>query len=320
MCLTAVLSWGGMFPLMGTALKILDPFNFTLLRFIPVAIIFILLLIKVEGKEKLSTEGQTGKLWALGTLGFAAFNFLVFLGQQKAGPSGAIIAAVLSSLQPLLGVAVNWVAKKVTPKPFTILFMVVSLIGSVMVVTRGDLSVFVSKEGDLFADFLILVGSLGFVIYALGGSSFPEWSPLRYTAVTTMYGTVSMIVIVGLASMVGLLRFPDFSMIIGVSGTLLYMIFISGVLAHLAWTAGSRIIAPINGILFQNMVPVTTIMISVTQGYHLSTLELIGASITIVGLIGNNLYVRGLSQQRLQQPNMQGGYEGQCPNNIVESK
>lgn len=297
MCLIAVTSWGAMFPVMGNALQIMDPFYFTLFRFGIAMVVFVVLLIILEGKGKFSTEGKTLKLWFFGTMGLTGFSFLVFLGQKLAGPSGTVIAAVIMAVQPLLGVIVNWVTKKGSPKPFTILFMLTGLIGVIMVISKGDLSVFVSEGGNMFAYLFILIGALCFVIYTMGGNYFPEWSPLRYTTVTTIWGTVSNIILVGLATLIGWLKVPTLSIIGDVSGSLLYMSLIAGVIGLFVWNTGNRIITPINGILFMNMVPVTTFIIAVIQGYQLTIFELAGALITIASLIGNNLFIRKLNKQ-----------------------
>lgn len=74
LCSVAVLSWGGMFPIMGPALKIMDPFNFTLWRYGIVAIIFAILLLVKEGPKAFSPEKHFFKLWFLGTSAFAGFS------------------------------------------------------------------------------------------------------------------------------------------------------------------------------------------------------------------------------------------------------
>ncbi|MGH7253472.1 MAG: hypothetical protein ACREIE_06690, partial [Nitrospiraceae bacterium] len=73
-----------------------------------------------------------------------------------------------------------------------------------------------------------------------------------------------------------------------------YMIAISGVLALFTWNAGNRALTPINGILFINLVPVTTFVISVLPGYSLNRLEVVGTMVTIAALVSNNLYQRRL--------------------------
>ncbi|PFZ10480.1 EamA family transporter [Bacillus pseudomycoides] len=292
MCLVAVLSWGGMFPMMGGALKVMDPFYFTALRYVTATVVFIILLIAIEGKKFISPEGKSGKLLFFGTMGFAGFSFLVFLGQKLAGLSGAVVASIMMAVQPLLGVLVNWLVKRIKPRKLTLVYMFTALIGVILVITKGNLSVLFSKDTNLFADLLILIGALCWVIYTMGGSYFSGWSPLRYTTLTSFFGSISIVVIVGLATAFGWLKIPTIEMIYDVSGALFYMIFIAGVLAVFCWNLGNKTITPINGILFMNMVPITTFIISIINGYNMSTVELLGALITIFSLIANNIYLR----------------------------
>ena len=81
-----------------------------------------------------------------------------------------------------------------------------------------------------------------------------------------------------------------------------YMIVISGVLAIFSWNAGNRALTPINGILFINLVPVTTFAISILSGYNMSKLEVTGAVITIAALVSNNLYQRKLIRTKSATP------------------
>jgi len=237
MCLLAVVSWGAMFPVMGSALKTIDPFYFTLFRFIIALIVLTFILVIVEGKKKLKSDGKTMKLWFFGTMGITGFGFLVFLGQQLAGSSGAVIAAVIMAIQPLLGALVNWVSNGQKPKPITLLFMLLGLIGVIMVISKGDLSVFISDDGNVFAYIFILLGALCFVIYTMGGGFFPDWSPLRYTTITTITGTISNLVLVGTATLMGWLTLPTVAMIGNVRGELMYMALVAGVLGFFVWNS-----------------------------------------------------------------------------------
>lgn len=292
LCLIAVFSWGGMFPIMAPALKIMDPFYITLFRYGIVAIIFAIILLFVEGKSAFKSDGNFLKLWLFGTSAFAGFSFLVFLGQKTAGPSGSIIASVMMATQPLLGVLVGWVYRGVKPTIVSLISMIVAVIGVFMVVTKGDLSVLYKGDNTIFALVLILLGALCWVIYTTGGGDFKQWSILRYSTLTSIYGVLSVIVILFVATLMGLLSVPSFGQISGVSGALIYMISFAGVIAVFAWNLGNRIVGPINGILFMNLVPITSFVISIVNGYKISGFELAGVSITILALIGNNIYNR----------------------------
>jgi drug/metabolite transporter (DMT)-like permease len=267
LCLIAVFSWGGMFPIMAPALKIMDPFYITLFRYGIVAIIFAIILLFVEGKSAFKSDGNFLKLWLFGTSAFAGFSFLVFLGQKTAGPSGSIIASVMMATQPLLGVLVGWVYRGVKPTIVSLISMIVAAIGVFMVVTKGDLSVLYKGDNTIFSLVLILLGALCWVIYTTGGGDFKQWSILRYSTLTSIYGVLSVIVILFVATLMGLLSVPSFGQISGVSGALIYMISFAGVIAVFAWNLGNRIIGPINGILFMNLVPITSFVISIVTGY-----------------------------------------------------
>ncbi|KAA8369475.1 DMT family transporter [Leuconostoc carnosum] len=300
LCLIAVFSWGGMFPVMAPALKIMDPFYFTLFRYGTVAVIFAIILLFVEGKSAFKSDGNFLKLWLFGTSAFAGFSFLVFLGQKTAGPSGSIIASVMMTIQPLLGVLVGWVYRGVKPTIVSLLSMIVAAIGVFMVVTKGDLSVLYKGDNTIFALVLILLGALCWVIYTTGGGDFKQWSILRYSTLTSIYGVLSVIVILFVATLMGWLSVPSFGQISGVSGALIYMISFAGVIAVFAWNLGNRIVGPINGILFMNLVPITSFVISIVNGYNISGFELAGVAITILALIGNNIYNRVAQSKALK--------------------
>ncbi|GKQ43030.1 transporter [Companilactobacillus sp. RD055328] len=299
LCLVSVLSWGGMFPIMAPALKIIDPFYFTLFRYGSVAIIFTILLLIIEGKEAFNTEGHAFKIWLLGTFAFAGFSFLVFLGQKIAGSSGAIIASVMMAIQPLLGVLVTWIYKGVKPTIMSLLSMVIAAVGVFMVVTKGDVSVLFSNQNSIFALMLILLGALCWVIYTTGGNDFPDWSILRYSTLTSIYGVGSVIIILIFATIFGLLKLPTINQIIGVKTALFYMISFAGVIAVFAWNMGNRIIKPINGILFMNLVPIISFVITIINGYQVTMFELLGVTITILALVLNNLYNRYASKKKI---------------------
>ncbi|CAI8952425.1 hypothetical protein KOY_02252 [Bacillus cereus VDM021] len=74
------------------------------------------------------------------------------------------------------------------------------------------------------------------------------------------------------------------------------MSIIAGVIAVFCWNTGNRYISSINGILFMNLVPVLALIGSIFRGYKV---EVIGAMITIIALLCNNLWQR--KQERIQE-------------------
>jgi drug/metabolite transporter (DMT)-like permease len=146
-------------------LKRIDPFYFTLLRYLAVSLILVTLLIIAEGTKALSCEGKAKWVWLFGSMAFTVYNFLVFLGQKAAGPSGAVLASIMMALMPIISVLVMWVYKKTTPGKFTLGCILVAFLGVSLVITKGDISLLSSTSGNLIPALLILTGVFGWVIY-----------------------------------------------------------------------------------------------------------------------------------------------------------
>jgi drug/metabolite transporter (DMT)-like permease len=299
-CLTAVLSWGGMFPIMGSALTVVNPFVFTALRYTVAAALFLGLLYYVEGKKAFRLEQRTLTLWLLGSLGFAGFGFFVFLGQKMAGPSGAVSASVMMALMPLLSVLINWLCRGIKPLKYSLCFVLMSFAGVLCVVTRGDFASLLFLEEHVVADLLMLLGAMCWVIYTIGASAFPGWSALRYTALTTAMGVTTIWAVNLTLGLLGCNEAPSVSTVIAIVPQLAYMVLIAGFVGVLAWNSGNKIVTPLNGVLFMDIVPLTTIVIAALQGYVFNSMECFGAALTIAALIFNNIYQRLAGTQRTE--------------------
>src|SRR2546430_11314082 len=114
-CSFAVLSWGGMFPVMSSALKWVNPFVFTAIRYTLAGALFVALLWRREGRAALRYEGRGWLAWLFGSLGFAGFGFLVFLGPKMAGPAGALSAPGMMALIAPLPLILKWWPRGLQP-------------------------------------------------------------------------------------------------------------------------------------------------------------------------------------------------------------
>jgi drug/metabolite transporter (DMT)-like permease len=295
-CLIATVSWGGMFPVMTSALSVLDPFSLTAMRYMIAGVAFVGMLLIKEGGAALSLKGERwGLAWLLGSLGFAGFGFLVFLGQKLAGPDGALTASIVMATMPMMGILVGWVLHGVRPALPTVGFILLSLAGMVLVIIRGDVMALFSAN-SLAACLPLLLGALAWVIYTVGAGYFPHWSAYRYTTLTTLLGLTSILAINGVLMWTGVSALPTLSQVTAVAPHLLYMALVAGFVGVLCWNVGNRIITPLNGVLFMDVVPVTAFAISAMTGVMASRVQLMGATLTAVALVFNNLYQR---QQRL---------------------
>jgi len=302
LCFIAAASWGAMFPVAHAAFKYIDPFYFTIIRYGSVTIILVAILLWKEGKQAFRLEGKGLHLWFFGTMAFTVYNLFIFWGEDLLGEPGVMVASIMESLMPMISIVIVWMMFKKRPHFFTLLCVLLSFIGAVLVITKGDLKAFLGATDHVIPSLLILVAVIGWVIYTMGGSEFSSWSALRYSTLSCLLGTVTAAVIVAGATLFGYISVPSESEIKAVAPHLLFMIIFPGVIALLGWNIGVSILSPLNGLLFINFVPVTTLSISIFQGNQVTMFDLLGTSFIIVALLSNNIFVRMLQKKETKQP------------------
>ncbi|MDM5360547.1 DMT family transporter [Peribacillus sp. ACCC06369] len=302
LCLTASISWGAMFPVAERALMYIDPFYFSFLRYLAVCVILGILLLMKEGKESFKLEGQGKRLLFFGTMAFTVYNFLIFAGQDLLGHNGVIVASIMESLMPMISILIMWVFKNSKPMKYNIASMLLALIGAILVITSGKLSFLLSLKDSIIPLLFILIGVIGWVIYTMGGNQFNGWSTLRYSTLTCILGTSVSGIITLFASVLGL-SVPTAEVMQSIYGEMIFMIIFPGAIALLSWNLGIKLLTPINGILFINLVPITTLAIVFIQGGSLSSFELLGTFLVIYALIQNNYYQRKNSPSQVEELN-----------------
>ncbi|WP_406620764.1 DMT family transporter [Bacillus atrophaeus] len=292
LCLTASMSWGAMFPVAERALKYINPFYFSLLRYVAVSIILGALLLFKEGKKSFSFEGKGKGLLFFGTMAFTVYNILIFLGQDLMGHSGVIAASIMESIMPMISIVIMWVLKNVKPMKHTLISIFIALSGAILVITNGNLSFIFTLKESFMPILFMFIGVVGWVVYSMGGSHFNEWSILRYSTLTCILGTFISGIVTIFATVSGFLSVPTAEVIGHIYPEMAFMIIFPGAIALLCWNLGIKLLTPINGILFINLVPITTLAIVVLQGGTITPFELLGTFLVIYGLIQNNYYQR----------------------------
>ena len=292
-CLVATISWGAMFPVMTDALRFMDPFTFTALRYTIAAIAFSALLLSREGTSAFSLRGERwGLAWLFGSAGFAGFGFLVFLGQQMIGASGALTASIMMATMPMLGLLAVWGLRKIRPPLFSFGFILLSFCGVVLVITSGDLYAVVAEPSNYLANVPLISGALCWVLYTVGATYFPKWSPYKYTTLTTLLGLTTVFAVDIFLVLLKIIPQPTIAAAIKVAPHLIYMALIAGFVGVLCWNIGNKILTPLNGVLFMDVVPITAFVLSAFGGVVPSDMQTLGACITATALLMNNIYQR----------------------------
>jgi drug/metabolite transporter (DMT)-like permease len=283
--LVAAIFWGGMFPVAKAALQFVDPFFVTLIRYGIAAIVMVLILWRLEGRAALLAEGRAWPLFFFGCAGFCAFSLLVFTGLRASTPAHG---AILVALMPLLTALITAARSRKLPALHTRISIVIALVGVGLVVSNGH-PLALASSNSVGADGLILLGVLSWVIYTLGARKFSNWSPLRYSALTVVFGTIGTAVCTLLATISGDAHAPTLSQLADTLPHFAYIIVCASLVAVISWNEGVRRIGPVNGVLFINFVPVTAFVIQAALGVAFSAWELMGAALVVVALLLNNL-------------------------------
>lgn len=297
LCAFASASYGAMFPVANHAFQYINPFYFTIIRYVPVAIILVILLYMIEGKKAFCTEGRGFSLWFYGTMGFTIYNLFIFWGQDLLGDAGVLLASIMEALAPIVSILIVWFLSNKRPHVFTILCIVGAFFGVLLVVTNGDFSILFG-ENRFVPLIILLLAATGWAFYTIGGGEFPKWSVLRYSALSCLYGTLTATVVVMIASVIGVVDVPTLHDVYMVRYNMLFMIFVPGLLALVAWNKGVTMLKPINAILLINFAPVTTVIIRLIQGHTITLFEYTGVVIVCLAIILNNLHQRMLLQKQ----------------------
>ncbi len=117
---------------------------------------------------------------------------------------------------------------------------------------------------------------------------------LRYTALSASLGAVSIFALTMVGTWANFLTSPTIEQLYQFKLELAYLVVIAGVIAVFSWNNGIRMLGPINGVLFINLVPITALIFGWWKGHVFYEVELLGGAITVAALIFNNLNERGV--------------------------
>jgi drug/metabolite transporter (DMT)-like permease len=287
MLVFTTLVWGAMFAIAKGALGAIDAFWLTTWRYVPASLAMLGLLRFVEGRRGFALDGAALRLWLFGSLGFAGFSVLGYLGLARSRPEHA---AIIVALMPLITSLANWAVRGRKPNAVTLAATLVALAGAVLVITKGRLHG--AGGATLAADALVLAGVVCWIGYTMGASTLPQFSTLRYTALSMALGAVTVVLVTLAATLGGFAHAPAKSIVVAHVADIAYLSLVAGVLAVFAWNAGIAALGSANGVLFINLVPITAFAIGVAQGHRFGASEIAGALLVIGALVASNVAAR----------------------------
>lgn len=290
--LVSILCWVPLFPVAKRALPFVDAFALGSIRYAIGGVVFVVLLVVLEGQRALRYDGRFLPAVVLGLIGITGFNCLVWWGLTYTRPEHAAI--IMGIQTPLIALGV-WATRGVRPAGFTLACIGVAFTGVLLVVTRGD-PIHAFEGGALLGDFLVFLGALSWVTYTLASARFGGWSPIRFTVLTCLPGALGLIAINAVAINAGIATVPALQALGSIGWQILYFSVGTVVLGVLGFNFSVKYLGPLNTMLMLNMVPVGVFAIEASLGRSFAGAEIVGASLVVSALVANNLYLRRASK------------------------
>ncbi len=290
--MTAII-WGVQFPVAKSAFDSVNAFHAAVYRFGVAALTLTVVLYAVEGRSSFRINRESLKVWLFGVMGMCGAPTLIFGGLMLTRPE---IAAIIVATQPIMAVLLQRFAGGDLPGWRTTSCVLLAFLGVVTVVTQWKSDLFHSPV-ELAGAVMVLTGSLCWVLYTFACGRYKHWSNLRLTTWSMMSGALANTLVVVVLISIGLISHPSPDDWYQARYEILFLTYIGVVVGMFAWTAGSRLVGPINAMLFTNLIPVITFFIRYVQGYRFSFLELAGALMVISALVLQNLVLRQKHRQ-----------------------
>lgn len=271
---TALL-WGTSFPVIGYAIRQgLDPRVFVFLRFGVAAPI--MAAASLAMRKDLKGALQMKPVWALGLLNAIGF-MCQFLGQAYTDASVAALLINLSILVAAAGSAIflgeRFGATKVAG-------VVMALVGTVLLTTRGDVSLV--GRGQLFGDGLYLLAALTWGCYILYNKRVTDekgWDPFSVTA------AIIILTVVFLAPVL-LTGGLDFGLSLLSWQAVLYTAVMNTAVPYVLYQSGLRHLTATSSAIVLMLEIVTAVLISVAfLGETMNTFSVAGAALVLISIL-----------------------------------
>jgi len=211
---------------------------------------------------------------ALGLTGMTLFHSFVYAALEA---TGAINAALILSMTPIVIVAFSWLLDREPISPLQAAGIAVSLVGAVVLITRGDLSAVRTLDfnrGDLW----MLIAMPNWALYSVLLRRRPHnVTPMVVLTVTIAAGLVFLTPVF----IFELIRGSDFRVNTETMLSVAYVALFASVIAYICWNRGVALIGANRAGLFMHLVPVFSALLAIAilgeslEGHHLAGVALI---------------------------------------------
>jgi drug/metabolite transporter (DMT)-like permease len=273
-----MLSWSGN-AIVGRALAgLVPPFGLSLMRW-TVAFLAILPFVAAELVAKRAVLRRRWRiLLALGLLGLTICNSLGYLGLNW---TTALNAGLINSAGPMLTLAAAFLFYRERAGPTQILGMLISLLGVLVIVLRGDVTALLALDVNR-GDLAILGGVAVWAVYTVMlRHRPPELSPLALLGVLFAIAAVTVLPLHLVESWLGYPLPGSEPALLGY----LYVGLFPAVIAFFGWNRGVAVLGANRASLFTHLMPLFSALLArLLLGEQIRPYHFVGALLIFFGI------------------------------------
>ena len=273
--LGAALIWAVNMVVTKMAAEVISPASIGFYRWLLAGIVLTPFLLLPCWRNRQLIVPQLGKLAVLGGLGMAMYQGLAYVAAQT---TSATNLGIITSLVPLMTLAMGMIVLRERPRVLVLLGGILSLAGIAVLIGEGDPGRLLHLDIKV-GDGLMLLAALS---YALYGLLLRRW-PMPFSAWQSMYVQVFFAVVfqlptflMGEASPLNAANLP----------IVLYATVFASLLAPYLWMQGIRYLGPARASLFINIMPfgaAATAALVLDEQLHLY--HIAGGLMTLIGVM-----------------------------------
>lgn len=274
--LSAVL-WGGVFHVIRYPLAVAPPFVLLTVRFALTAVLLLPWLLRNGAASQAFSSGNFRDILLLSLVGICGYNTFFTYGMELTEPAtGALIIAA----NPAMTTLVSRLWKRETVSGPRWLGIAVAFCGLAWIVFKGNFANLLALK--LGPGNLVLLGApFVWAIYSIQSRVVLQRMP------TTTFTAAIVLLSLPPQAALAAWQITDFSWATKVDFWLpvVYLgIFATGV-AYLCWNKGVELIGAARSSVFVNLIPVTTLLISLALGHPLQGYHYLGGIIVVLGVV-----------------------------------
>ena len=267
--------WGINFIVGKLAMGVMSPMSVIAWRFI---IAGLLMIVVLYSKERPTWHMVRQNFWMyllLGIIGIFGMNGLLFVGLNH---TSAVNASLIMATNPIVTVILSAIFLRERIRVRQGIGMFVSLLGVIFVLTGG----YLDKLGAISSgDTLVLGGNVCWALYGVLGRRYVKNStPLGTSAITMVIGALCFLPFASThhAATSG-------GMVTQAWLAIVFMAVCGSVLSYLWWNRGIAQIGANRTSIFNNLVPVATMVTAAFTGESIIAAQLMGAALVIIGVV-----------------------------------